>query len=74
MTLIVVFNFVDPATTPFLTAIHFDPPLNLTPTFDPMVTDYQATVPHDLVLIKVWGFSTSCDTEARLEDKLASSR
>ncbi|XP_072025253.1 LOW QUALITY PROTEIN: cadherin-like and PC-esterase domain-containing protein 1 [Amphiura filiformis] len=64
----------DPATMPFLSAFHFDPPLNLTPTFDPMVTEYEATVPHDMVLIKVWGFATSCDSEARLEDKLGASR
>ena len=51
-----------------------EPPLNFTPMFNKETTDYYATVPHDVLLIKVWGFAKSCNCEARLDDKYGLSR
>ena len=67
------FYFVDPATMPFLSAFHFD---LLSSDTDIWPHGYRVPgycTPWPCV-DQVWGFATSCDTEARLEDKLASSR
>ncbi|XP_038054432.1 cadherin-like and PC-esterase domain-containing protein 1 [Patiria miniata] len=64
----------DPLVLSELLDFRTDPAILLTPTFDPKVTEYQAVVPHEVALIKVWGFARSCDSEARLEDRYGVSR
>ncbi|XP_071784213.1 cadherin-like and PC-esterase domain-containing protein 1 [Asterias amurensis] len=64
----------DPTTLSELLDFRTDPTIILSPTFDPKVTEYQAMVPHDVTLIKVWGFARSCDSEARVEDRYGISR
>ncbi|XP_070558831.1 cadherin-like and PC-esterase domain-containing protein 1 [Ptychodera flava] len=64
----------DKGTMPYLVGLYMDPDINLSPTFDAIVTNYHVTVPYDTVLIKVWAFAASCDCEARLDDKYGSSR
>ena len=51
-----------------------EPALNFTPVFSEDTTDYYATVPHDVLLVKIWGFAKSCNCEARLDDKYGLSR
>ena len=57
-----------------ITGIYTEPPMNITPPFQPHVTDYYVTVPYDLFLIKVWSFASSCSCEARLDGKYGLSR
>jgi len=59
---------------PFLEGIYTEPALDMSPAFNKSVTDYYATVPYDVYLVKVWALTISCFSEARLEDKYGLSR
>ncbi|KAI8483516.1 Cadherin-like and PC-esterase [Branchiostoma belcheri] len=54
---------------PYLSGVFTEPKLEFSPSFSPLVAEYHVTVPYDTLLIKVWAFATSCDAEARLEEK-----
>ncbi|XP_035676867.1 cadherin-like and PC-esterase domain-containing protein 1 isoform X2 [Branchiostoma floridae] len=64
----------DKATMPYLSGVFTEPKLEFSPAFSPLVAEYHVTVPYDTLLIKVWAFATSCDAEARLEEKDGLSR
>ncbi len=64
----------DTTLMPFLEGINTEPSIMLSPVFNHSVTEYYATVPYDVILIKVWGFAQSCYCEARLEDKYGLAR
>nr|XP_006821655.1 PREDICTED: cadherin-like and PC-esterase domain-containing protein 1-like [Saccoglossus kowalevskii] len=64
----------DKGTMPYLTGLYMESGITLSPTFDPIVTEYRVIVPYDSVLIKIWAFAASCDCEARLDDKYGPTR
>lgn len=54
--------------------IYTEPKLNLTPIFNASITEYYATVDHDLIVIQIKGFAVSCQAEVRLADRFGPSR
>lgn len=69
-----IYFYPDKETMGYITGIHTEPVVNITPSFQPHVTEYYLTVPYDLYLIKVWAFAESCSCEARLDEKYGLSR
>ncbi|KAK6177415.1 hypothetical protein SNE40_015520 [Patella caerulea] len=59
----------DPSSMPYLGYLSTVPPIKLTPEFSPLVTDYEAVVDYDVMLLTVMAFAKSCSSQARLEDK-----
>ncbi|XP_029658477.1 cadherin-like and PC-esterase domain-containing protein 1 [Octopus sinensis] len=59
----------DPLAVPFLMKINIEPPVKLTPAFDPNISTYETSVPYELLLIKIWGFAQSCQCISKIDDK-----
>ena len=59
---------------PYLHGFMTDPSLNFTPTFNLTTSEYYASVPYDLYLVRVWAWTVSCYSEARMEEKYGLSR
>ncbi|XP_064604834.1 cadherin-like and PC-esterase domain-containing protein 1 [Liolophura sinensis] len=64
----------DKSQLPYLTAIHFSPPIKLSPAFQAVTSEYMAVVDYGTYLIQVWAVAKGCNCEARLEEKYGMSR
>lgn len=59
--------FADESLAPYLASLRLQPSVALEPTFSPLVTDYQASVPHDAIMVNVQADALNCASEARFE-------
>ncbi|GFQ98804.1 cadherin-like and PC-esterase domain-containing protein 1 [Trichonephila clavata] len=64
----------DPTTMPYLSGISVYPHLILTPSFNPLVTDYSANVSYEQLMVSLSAQAQNCQTEVRIDDKYGPTR
>ena len=59
---------------PYLSWISVQPPLVMSPAFNPLVTEYRANVTYDQLMVRLAAQAQNCQTEVRIDDKYGPTR
>ncbi|KAM3925191.1 cadherin-like and PC-esterase domain-containing protein 1 [Leptodactylus fuscus] len=59
----------DNDTLSYISRIFSNPPLDLTPEFNPKIKDYYAELPFDVVTVEIGAEPTNCKSQVHLDDK-----
>jgi hypothetical protein len=66
----VISSILDTSTDPVLTAINIEPTsAEFTQDFNPEVTEYDVTFPFNVAVVKIWGKTSTCNSETRVNSR-----